>query len=128
MKKKVAIFFHLEDENEKAAYELLESLGRKKSAVIVKLFSCHRDEIEGYKGAKRKQITSMQEVGIKKARESPTVRAAPAQGQSDPPKPDMSEPKDTEQIKEQTNELQKKQEEQKLDNSLILKGLQSFGL
>lgn len=128
MKKKVAIFFHLEDENEKAAYELLESLGRKKSAVIVKLFSCHRDEIEGYRGAKRKQITAMQDVGIKKARESPSVRAAPEQEQSALPKPDMPEPKDMEQIKEQTNELQITEQEQKLDNSLILKGLQSFGL
>lgn len=123
MKKKVAIFFHLEEPNEKAAYELLESLGRKKSAVIVKLFNSHKDEILGYKGEKRKQIATASPVSVVEEATKPQSEESRAPDVVETKIPDVNEgyPK----LEQESNN---QGEDPKLDNSLILKGLRSFGI
>lgn len=123
MKKKVAIFFHLEEPNEKAAYELLESLGRKKSAVIVKLFNSHKDEILGYKGEKRKQIATASPVSVVEEATKPQSEEPRVPNVVETKIPDVNE--GYQKLEQESNN---QGEDPKLDNSLILKGLRSFGI
>lgn len=124
MKKKVALFFHLENENEKEAYELLDGLGRKKSAAIIKLVLDHKDEVNSCKDEKRKNITKTKHllpVGEKsESVETDKKESLPVHESV------IGEEIPQNDIKNERSNVVK--EEKKLDNSLILNGLQSFRL
>lgn len=124
MKKKVALFFHLENENEKEAYELLDGLGRKKSAAIIKLLLDYKDEVNSCKDEKRKNITKSKRllpVGKKsESVETDKKESLPVHEAV------IGEEIPQNDIKHERSNVVK--EEKKLDNSLILNGLQSFRL
>lgn len=124
MKKKVALFFHLENENENEAYKLLESLGRKKSAAIVELLLNHKDEVNLCKNVKRKNIAvtkCLSPVGekdelVKEKKKEEVLPVYELATNEEIPRNDVN------------GESDNAVKEKKLNNSLILNGLQSFGL
>lgn len=123
MKKKVALFFNLENEKEKEAYELLEGLGRKKSVTIVKLLLKHIDDVNSCKDEKRKNIAMPNLMPVDKKSESvkeereEVLPVCESKINKEIPQNDEME---------KTNNVVK--EGKKLDNSLILNGLQLFRL
>lgn len=122
MKKKVALFFHLEEEDEREAYEILEGLGRKKSAAVIHLIISHKDELATFKAKPRSRI----HVPVEQQKKVNVVT--------------LQKPDETKLEKSQSSEFTKKEEipqsieeneeegEKPLDAALILQGLQSFGL
>lgn len=119
---KVALFFHTENEDEKKAYELLCSLGRRKSSVITALLNQNESGLAELGAKERKHA------GRQKKKQDPV----PEQIEDIPV---IQEPEEEKAETENRNEHRKEMNENTgnaegnrgIDKSLVLKGLSAFG-
>ena len=119
---KVALFFHTENEDEKKAYELLCSLGRRKSSVITALLNQNESGLAelGIKERKHAGRSKKKQVSVPES-----IEDVPVIQESEEEKPE------TENRNEHRKEINKNtgngEENLGIDKSLVLKGLSAFG-
>lgn len=143
-KMKVSLFFHTENEEEKKAYELLVSLGRRKSVTIAELLNAHMEEIgqiwenkytsshadHPVKHEKSDKLEPISSDDVKKKEATQPKAVSVTVNENNNANSNVNED-GTDEKKEtvyDTVPVENNDSENKYDSSLIMKGLEMFGI